>query len=47
MVISREQVTGNNPGLKTSSEFHFNENGLIKPKGKQKPPPFPRYCSTL
>lgn len=40
MVISREQVTGNNPGLKTTSDLHFNENGLIKPGAEAKAAPF-------
>ncbi len=40
MVISREQVTGNNPGLKTTNELHFNENGLIKPREESKAAPF-------
>ncbi len=31
-IFSRDQVTGNNPGLKTTSDLHFNENGVMQPK---------------
>lgn len=39
-IYSRDQVTGSNPGLKTTSDLHFNEDGLIQKKTEKNAAPF-------
>ncbi len=38
--ITRDQVTGSNPGLKTTSDLHFDENGVIAHKMEKNTAPF-------
>jgi flagellar hook-basal body complex protein FliE len=42
MIISRDQAIGGNPGLLTTSNLHFNENGEIKPRGEKHADSFSR-----
>lgn len=39
-IYSRDQVTGGNPGLKTTSELHFNEDGVMQKKPEKNAAPF-------
>ncbi len=40
MIISRDQAAGGNPGLLTTSDMHFNENGEIARKNEKNSGPF-------